>query len=79
MMKLKEQWREEKERQDVRGEQGQSDRLKQKCRENKNALLLSLILCICLTPQSGRKSPSLSYKRAVTHSSALHSLATEGR
>lgn len=48
--------------------------------ENKNALLLSVSLCICLAQQSGSESPSsLSFKRAVTHSSALHSLATEGR
>lgn len=44
------------------------------------SFLLSVSLCISPTQQSGSASPSsLSYKRAVTHSSALHSLATEGR
>lgn len=48
--------------------------------KKKNSFLLSVSLCISLTQQSGSaSSSSLSYKRAVTHSSALHSLATEGR
>lgn len=48
--------------------------------EKKNSFLLSVSLCISLTQQSGSaSSSSLSYKRAVPHSSALHSLATEGR
>lgn len=62
-----------------RTEKSQTE-MKQRCMENKNALLLSVILCICLTQQSGSESSfSISFKRAVTHSSALHSLATEGR
>lgn len=69
----------------VEGREGEKNRdsqaeMKQRRMENKNALLLSVILCICRTQQSGSESSSsLSYKRAVTHSSALNSLATEGR
>lgn len=54
--------------------------MKLRCTENKNAALLSVIPRICLNQQSGTKSSSsLPFKRTVTHSSALHSLATEGR
>lgn len=67
---------EEKVREDGQEEQRQHE-MKQGRTENKNASPLSVILCVCLTQQSG--SSSLSYKRAVTHSSALHPLATEGR
>lgn len=47
--------------------------MKRRRRENENAVTP----CVCRTQQSG--SESSSYKRAVTHSSALHPLATEGR
>lgn len=64
-----------------RGENGDSQTgMKPRCTENKNAVLLSVILRICLNQQSGTESSSsLPFKRTVTHSSALHSLATEGR
>lgn len=69
-------------RYEKRGEKNRDSQtgMKRRRTENKNALPLSVILCICLTQQSGSESSSsLSYKRAVTYSSALHSLATEGR
>lgn len=54
--------------------------MKERHTENKNAMLLSVILCVCRAQlSSSESSSSLFYKRAVTHSSALHALATEGR
>lgn len=59
---------------------GQAEMKKMHGGGKKNSFLLSVSLCISLTQQSGSASSSSpSYKRTVTHSSALHSLATEGR
>lgn len=40
----------------VGGKESQQTEMKQKGKENKNSMLLSVILCICLTQQSGGES-----------------------